>query len=91
MNKNYYNVRNSKGQWTKQVRRAKNGRFASTSRSRVVAGRLYAWRNSVVRAGHIENGKRFVSLHKQLFGYVPESELQKIDKTKVNSYLANAH
>ena len=87
MNKNYYNIRNKSGKFTKRIRRAKNGTFVK--RNRVVAGRLYAFRNSVVRAGHIENGLRFVSLHDRLFGFVPENELNLIDKNKVNNYLSN--
>jgi len=89
MNRNYYNIRNKMGRFTKQIRRAKNGKFVK--RVGIVAGRLYQFRNAVVRAGHIENGLRFVSLHHRLFGFVPENELNLIDKNKVNNYLANAY
>jgi hypothetical protein len=87
--KKYYNVRNSKGQWTKQVRRAKNGQY-STKQNRIVAGRLYGFKDLIVRAGHVENGLRFISAHNILFGFTPEADLYKIDKSKVNSYLSNA-
>lgn len=79
------------GRFTKQIRRAKNGKFASTSRSRVVAGRLYSFKGIPVRAGHLEGGRRFISVHKTLFGFAFDQELEKIDKSKVNHYLSNTH
>ena len=88
MKTNYYNVRNSLGRFTKQIRRAKNGKFAP---SKIVAGRLFGFKDLIVRAGHLENGKRFVSAHHTLFGFVSDADLYKIDKSKVQNYLANAY
>jgi hypothetical protein len=85
--KNYHNIRNKMGRFTKQIRRAKNGKFVK--RARIVAGRLYGFKNLIVRAGHVENGLRFISVHNTLFGFTPETNLYKIDKSKVNSYLSN--
>lgn len=82
----YHNIRNSKGQFTRRVKRARDGKFASNLLN-IVAGRLYNWKNTIVRAGHLENGKRFVSCHKRLFGFVTDCELTKIDKRKVNNYI----
>jgi hypothetical protein len=57
----------------------------------VVAGRLYDYRGSVVRAGRLcANGKRHVSFHKQLHGFVEDRELRFIDKSRVSEYLGNA-
>jgi len=70
------------------------GRFAkrpTTPPVTVVAGRLYDYRGSVVRAGHLcSNGKRHVSFHKQLHGFVEDCELRWIDKARVEQYLEQA-
>lgn len=89
---NYHNVRNSQGQFTRRIAasRAANGRF--TSPFNIVAGRLYNFRGATVRAlqKDVKTGNRLVSFHKALFGFVSDRELQKIDRRKVNNYLAAA-
>lgn len=73
--------------------RDKLGRFAkrAVTPSVVVAGRLYDYRGSVVRAGRLcANGNRHVSFHKQLHGFVKDSDLKLIDTTKVKQYLSQA-
>lgn len=89
---NYYNYRNSLGQFTRRVARAKDGKFASPKRIKIVAGRLYDFRGATVRAlktGAV-TGKRLVSFHKTLMGYVKDSDLKVISPRKVKKYLANA-
>ncbi len=44
----YYNRRNTLGQFTRNVKRARNGRFVAPFE--IVAGRLYDWRGATVRA-----------------------------------------
>jgi hypothetical protein len=57
----------------------------------IVAGRLYGYRGTIVRAhGLTVNGKRHVSFHKQLHGFVGDDELQWIPRDKVNQYLQTA-
>lgn len=74
--------------------RDSNGRFAVRPRTQsvnIVPGRLYDYRGSVVRAARkCSNGKRHVSFHKQLHGFVDENELRLIGKNKVKSYLRKA-
>ena len=71
--------------------RDKFGRFAKRTPQTIVAGRLYGYRGSIVRAGQkCNNGKRHVSFHKQIHGFVDEAELQLIDRNEVQSYLQNA-
>lgn len=72
------------------VYRLKNGRFARRPVNRVVPGRLYDFKGSVVRAGQKIGAKRLVSLHKTLVGLVNDSELKKVDPSTVSDYLANA-
>ena len=88
MNK-FYNVRNSAGRFTRRVARRGDGKF--TSPNKIVAGCLYDWKGSTVRAlkQNIE-GLRCVSLHKSLVGFVPEFELKKINTRKVNNYLSES-
>ena len=89
MNK-FYNIRNSAGQFTRKVNRANDGKFASPNK--IVAGRLYSWKNQVVRAlKKDDKGARLVSLHHTLFGFVKDSELKKIDKHKVNKHLVESY
>lgn len=55
---------------------------------KIVPGRLYEYRGSVVRACKLtSNGRRHVSLHKQLHGFVKDSELNLISPRKVTAYL----
>jgi|WetSurMetagenome_2_1015567.scaffolds.fasta_scaffold560189_1 hypothetical protein len=57
----------------------------------IVAGRLYGYRGTIVRAGQmLLNGKRHISFHKQLHGFVDDRELQLIDKEQVSKYLEKA-
>jgi|APCry1669193128_1035447.scaffolds.fasta_scaffold49433_1 hypothetical protein len=90
MNK-FHNVRNSNGQFTRRVARTKDGKF--TSPMKIVSGRLYNYKGATVRALKRDEkaGVRLVSFHKALFGFVQDSELQKIDTRKVNDYLAAAN
>ena len=83
-----YNFRNSQGQFTRRVARAKNGRFASN----IVTGRLYDFRGATVRALKKDDktGTRLISFHKTLFGYVKDRDLNKVNSRKVKNYLQNA-
>ena len=86
---NNHNLRNSKGRFTPKlsVRRAPNGRFASPFE--IVPGRLYNFKGSTVRAlqKDTKTNTRLISVHKTLFGFVRDNELQKIDTRKVKKYL----
>ena len=86
----FHNVRNSEGKFTRRVNRASDGKFAPALK--IVPGRLYEFKGAVVRAlqKDSEVGLRLVSMHKALFGYVPDSQLQKINRRKVQTYLAGA-
>lgn len=79
---NFHNVRSAKG------------KFIPRRPSRIVPGRLYGFRGAVVRAGSdtlvTNTVRRHVSFHKILFGYVPETELTNVDRSKVAEYLAAA-
>lgn len=75
------------------------GRFISTAHAkrlrtlqnnRVVKGRLYDFKGSIVRAGDKVNKYRLVNLHKRMFGYVLDSELRKITPKTVARYLKNS-
>lgn len=70
------------------------GRFSVRARASfptIVAGRLYGYRGTIVRAGQrCTNGKRHISFHKQMHGFVDESELQLINRAAVEDYLSNA-
>jgi len=71
--------------------RDKLGRFCPPERRKIVPGRLYGYRGSVVRAGRLcHNQKRHVSFHKQLHGFVNDSDLVFIDRTQVQNYLEKA-
>lgn len=74
--------------------RDKLGRFTSRLAAiapTVVAGRLYDYKGSVVRAGRkCANGKRHVSFHKQMHGFVEDHELKIINKGRVEEYLTHA-
>ncbi len=88
MNK-YYNYRNSKGQFTRKVVRAKSGKFAP----RIVPGRLYEYKGAIVRAHKTcpnTNSLRYVTIHKRLAGYVLDRDLKFISKNKVAKYLSLA-
>lgn len=86
----YYNHRNSKGQFTRRVSRAEDGRFAKAVP--IVAGRLYGFRGATVRASRDVDsaGSRWVTFHKTLGGWVKENELIKINTRQVNNYLDKA-
>lgn len=86
----YYNHRNSRGQFTRRVARTSDGRFATPFQ--IVAGRLYNYRGATVRALKKDTvtGARLVSFHKTLFGFVRDTELEKINRRKVENYLAVA-
>jgi hypothetical protein len=90
MNMNYYNHRNSLGKFTRKFTRAPDGKF--TSPFKVVSGRLYGFRGLTVRAlqKDTQSGKRLISAHRTLFGFCNDTELQKINKRKVENYLAAA-
>jgi hypothetical protein len=71
--------------------RDKTGRFAKRVPQSIVAGRLYGYRGTIVRAGQkCNNGKRHISFHKQMHGFADESELILISREQVQNYLANA-
>jgi len=73
----------------KKIYRSKNGQFAS--QPKIVAGRLYEYNGTIVRAGKTcSNNYRHVSFHKTLHGFVKDCELKKIDKSAVENYLGNA-
>jgi hypothetical protein len=74
---NYHNHRDPMGRFVRK-----------SSKNNVVAGRIYALNGFPVRAGHIENGQRFVSAFGKLSGLVQDSDLQKVGKNQVNRYLA---
>jgi len=70
----YYNVRNESGRFTKLPK--------------IVNGRLYGYRGTVVRAvAALPNGKRLVTMHKALEGKVADTDLRWIDSRKVAEYL----
>ena len=72
--------------------RDKTGRFMSRPKNLpIISGRLYGYRGTIVRAGQkLPNGKRYVSYHKQLNGFVDEQELKWLDKNQVAQYLQTA-
>jgi hypothetical protein len=72
------------------VYRLKDGRFAPAPSNKVVSGRLYDFKGSVVRAGQRVGNMRLVTLHKTLLGFVKDSELKKVPVCKVSKYLANS-
>ena len=81
-----YDIRDKFGRFAKVVQPQSQVLFPT-----IVAGRLYGYRGSVVRAHQkCANGKRHVSIHKQLHGFVDESELQRISKEAVQEYLQQA-
>jgi|TARA_R110000868_G_scaffold20883_2_gene87641 hypothetical protein len=80
------------------IRSKVTGRFISVAHARrlktmrskskkVVNGRLYNFKGTVVRALRKENDKRLVGVHKRLFGYVNDSELGFITQKTVRQYL----
>jgi hypothetical protein len=84
-----YNFRDSKGKFTKQSNKV--SKYVKPLFPSIVAGRLYGYRGTTVRAGQeCSNGKRHVSFHKQLHGFVDESELEFIGKDQVDNYLQRA-
>lgn len=74
------------------LRSKTTGRFIRNTPAQIVAGRLYGYRGTVVRAGHLttHDGKRYVLHHKDLSGFIPEKDLKLISKEKVKEYLQNA-
>ena len=98
-------VQKSKSTGQKLFRSRKTGRFLSvsakrqknkgnkkrkTKRSHVRNGSLYDFKGLTVRAEMLcDNGMRLVNAHKALFGFVKDSDLEKINKRKVNKYLEN--
>ena len=74
------------------LRSKTNGRFIPRpTQPTIVSGRLYGYRGTIVRAHSLaSNGKRHVSFHKQLHGFVNDNELQWIDREKVKDYLQTA-
>ena len=82
------NMKNMKSK--NPVYRLKDGRFTCAPSNKVVAGRLYDFKGSVVRAGQRIGNMRLVTLHKTLLGFVKDSELKKVPACKVSKYLANS-
>lgn len=74
------------------LRSKTTGRFVSRKPSaKIVNGRLYEYRGAVVRAKRLcNNGLRFISFHKTLNGFVADSDLKPITKSKVKAYLEKA-
>jgi hypothetical protein len=73
------------------IRSRQTGRFVQRKLTPIVAGGLYDYRGTVVRARKkCNNDLWFVSAHKKLNGFVRPEELSKIDKATVKAYLANA-
>ena len=72
--------------------RNSTGQFAPQPKQRAIrSGSLYGYRGTIVRAHAVApNGKRHVSFHKQLHGFVNDSELQLIPKADVQKYLQTA-
>lgn len=68
------------------------GRFTFLHSLKIVRGRLYGYKNVVVRAKEINhfNGTVYVSFHETLTGLVRMKDLKKVDKNKVKKYLENA-
>ncbi len=57
----------------------------------IVPGRLYSYKNTIVRARQrCRNGLRHVSFHRLLNGFVRDSELELISKQEVEEYLKEA-
>jgi len=73
-----------------KIYRLKNGRFARKPANKVVSGRLYEFKGSVVRAGKMIEGKRLVTLHKTLFGFVKDGQLKKVNNFLVETYLLHS-
>lgn len=75
----------------KHLKRSKEtGRFIPKNIPNVVPGRLYSYKGVIVRAKRLcNNGLRFVTFHKTLNGFVPDSQLSTISREKVQEYLAN--
>lgn len=58
--------------------------------SKIRNGALYSFNGITVRAGRpCSNNLRLVSVHKKLFGFAHDYELEPIPKKKVNKYLKN--
>lgn len=73
-----------------KVYRLKNGRFARKPANNVVSGRLYEFKGSIVRAGKMIEGKRLVTFHKTLFGFVKDCQLKKVNNSLVENYLLHS-
>lgn len=86
-----YNVRNTKtGQFMKRSQNKNTKVTKHKQACQIVPGRLYGYRGAIVRAGQVaQNGMRHVNLHKQLHGFVRDSQLEFISQALVASYLKN--
>jgi len=72
------------------LRSKTTGQFIPRKRP-IISGHLYGYRGAVVRAHRLAiNGIRHVSFHKQLHGFVKDSELQWINCDQVKQYLEAA-
>jgi hypothetical protein len=75
------------------LRSKTTGRFvprASLSNN-IVNGRLYDYKGAIVRARkRCNNGLRYVSFHKKLNGFVPDTDLRPISVAQVRDYLEHA-
>jgi hypothetical protein len=62
----------------------------SAKPTNIRAGSLYGYHGTIVRANQLApNGKRHVSFHKQLHGFVSDGELQPVSMFKKLKYLLN--
>ena len=76
---------------SKYNQRDKNGKFVKIKSNLVIrAGSLYSWKNIIVRAFGKANGKRLISHHRVLTGFVEDSDLQPISKEQVLQYISNS-
>jgi hypothetical protein len=82
-------MKNTKNNRNK-VYRLKNGRFTRKPANNVVSGRLYEFKGSIVRAGKVIEGRRLVTIHKTLFGFVKDCQLKKVDNSFVETYLLHS-
>jgi hypothetical protein len=73
------------------IRSTTTGRFIPRNQVNIVAGRLYNYKGTVVRAKKkCANGLRLVSFHKKLNGFARDEELSPISKEQVQEYLKEA-
>ncbi len=67
-----------------------NGSCRSNASPKVVAGRLYDWKGTTVRAFGQVGNERLVMAHKTLAGLVKDCDLKPISKEAVEAYLKEA-